>query len=91
MPSDCRQTQPRSHNQFVQPMLRKIAQMSYHRARATNRIYLAIVGDITAPTISAGYMQELSTANCQDQKTFAKLKSRSKIMQRRFAGSTTFF
>ena len=78
MPLAYCQIQPWSPNTFVQPLLREQARISYHRARAADRIPLDMSTNTTTPETSTRYLQKLSQANRQDPKSFAQIKAKVK-------------
>ena len=55
-----------------------MARMKYHQAKATLCTPLALLGDTTNITISAGYLREFSRGNRKDQKVSIKLKDEVK-------------
>ena len=55
-----------------------MVRINYHQTKAVHRTPLALLGDTSNITISAGYLQELLRGNRKDQKIFSQLKEMSK-------------
>ena len=76
MPSLRKKTPPRLSNRKVQKHLDQMTSMEYHQSRAVYLVTLAEESGKTEKSVCAGYLRELSKANCADQKLYSLLKDR---------------
>ena len=70
MPSSRKKTPPRLSNRKVQKHLNQLTNMVYHRSRTHNRVPLAKESEKTEISDCKRYLQDLSKANCADQKVY---------------------